>query len=92
MHAYGDIPTDVEAMIRKFCAKVFWVPPRFQICVQLNVSLAVVDHNHNWLFLFSVESWHLPINLSAQIAPDYISEYRYLNFQNFPGRQVPRTP
>ena len=35
MHAYGDIPTDVEAMIREFCAKVFWVPPRFQICVQL---------------------------------------------------------
>ena len=28
-----------------------------------------------------MESWHLPINLSAQIAPDYISEY--LNFQNF---------
>ena len=28
-----------------------------------------------------MEFWHLPINLSAQIAPDYISEY--LNFQNF---------
>ena len=52
--------------------------------------VAVVDHNHNWLFLFSVESWHLPINLSTQIAPDYISEY--LNFQNFPGRRVPRPP
>ena len=34
-----------------------------------------------------MESWHLPINLSAQIAPDYISEY--LNFQNFLGGHVP---
>ena len=37
-----------------------------------------------------MESWHLPINLSAQIAPDYISEY--LNFQNFPGGHVLRPP
>ena len=34
-----------------------------------------------------MESWHLPINLSAQIASDYISEY--LNFQNFLGGHVP---
>ena len=37
-----------------------------------------------------MESWHLSINLSAQIAPDYISEY--LNFQNFPGGHVPGPP
>ena len=37
-----------------------------------------------------MESWHLPINLSAQIAPDYISEY--LNFQNFLGGHVPGPP
>ena len=37
-----------------------------------------------------MESWHLPINLSAQIAPDYISEY--LNFQNFLGGHVLRPP
>ena len=46
-----------------------------------------------WIFhylLFNMESWHLPINLSAQIAPDYISEY--LNFQNFPGGPVLRPP
>ena len=32
----------------------------------------------------------MPINLSSQIAPDYISEY--LNFQNFPGGPVLRPP
>ena len=37
-----------------------------------------------------MESWHLSINLSAQIAPDYISEY--LNFPNFPGGHVPGPP
>ena len=37
-----------------------------------------------------MESWHLPINLSAQIAPDYIS--KYLNLQNFPGGHVPGLP
>ena len=34
-----------------------------------------------------MKSWHLPIDLSAQIAPDYISEY--LDFQNFPGGMSP---
>ena len=33
-----------------------------------------------------MKSWHLPTNLSAQIGPDYISEY--LNFQNFRGWHV----
>ena len=35
MHAYRDIPIDVEAVICEFCTKFLWVPPRFQICVQL---------------------------------------------------------
>ena len=34
-----------------------------------------------------MESWHLTIILSAQIEPDYISEY--LNFQNFLGGHAP---
>ena len=37
-----------------------------------------------------MESWHVPINLSAKIAPDYTSEY--LNLQNFPGGYVSRPP
>ena len=63
MHAYRDIPIDVEAVIREFCAKknrrlafeFLWVPPRFWICLQLMCRLSghkvvvVVDNNHNWL-------------------------------------------
>ena len=43
IYACRDIPIDVEAVIREFCAKknrrlafeFLWVPPRFQICLQL---------------------------------------------------------
>ena len=35
-----------------------------------------------------MESWHLPINLSAQIVPDYI----VLEFSEFSGRACPWTP
>ena len=43
MHAYRDIAIDVEAVILEFCAKknrrlafeFLWVPPRFQLCLQL---------------------------------------------------------
>ena len=39
-------------------------------------------------YLVNMKSRHLPVNLSAQIAPDYISEY--LNFHNFPEGDVAR--
>ena len=46
MHVYRDIPIDVKALIRRFCAKkkgrlaveFLWVPPRFQMFAT-NVSL-----------------------------------------------------
>ena len=37
-----------------------------------------------------MESWHLPINLSAQIAPDYFSEY--LIFTIFQEGMFPDSP
>ena len=61
MHAYRDIPTDVEAVIREFCTKknrclafrFLWVP--LKLCLQLmccssgHYAVVVVHHNHNWL-------------------------------------------
>ena len=84
MHAYRDMPIVVEAVIREFCAnknrslvlEFLWVPPRFQICLQL-VSLVMTLWLHfvkySVISLVNMESWHLPINLSTQIAPDCIS-------------------
>ena len=39
-------------------------------------------------FLVNMKYWHLPVNSSAQVAPDYVSEY--LNFHNFPEGDVAR--
>ena len=53
-----EIAIDVEAVILEFCAKknrrlaleFLWVPPRFQLCLQLRHYLvAVVKNNHSWL-------------------------------------------
>ena len=48
-------------------------------CILLNIPLFLVRYGS--------ESWHLPVNLSAQIAPDYISEY--LTFLTFSGGMSP---
>ena len=67
------------SLVRSLRCCCFWPQPR------LAAFLSIFHY-----FLFNMESWHLPINLRAQIAPDYISEY--LNFQNFPGGHAPGPP
>ena len=100
MHAQRDIPTDVEAVIWEFCAKKnkclafdfsFSSTETLDMsasnlltttttgCILLNIPLFLVRYGS--------ESWHLPVNLSAQIASDYISEY--LTFLTFSGGHVP---
>ena len=49
MHVYRDIPIDVKALIRRFCAKkkgrlaveFLWVPPRFQMFAKLTYAKPV---------------------------------------------------
>ena len=99
MHAYRDIPIDVEAVIREFWAKKnrrlafeSGVPPRYVTvcnCVArqvITLSLSLTTTTTSCIFHYFLVN----INLSTQL--HQITSLTSLEFSEFSGRACPRTP